>query len=170
MLKFIKENNKGFTLVEVLVGSSIIAVAIFALMNAYTTFLKAEASSAKTVEATYLLEEGVEAARFMRDSSYADNLVGSLGTSSVNYLVLVASSTAPYYVWQATSTARIEDGLFTRTIKLDDVKRDAVSSDISSTGNYDVGTKKVTVTVSWLKNGATTSKTASTYLTDIYNN
>jgi Tfp pilus assembly protein PilV len=153
--------NKGFSLVEVLVGASIIVVAIFALMNAYGSFLRAEASSSK----------GLEAARFMRDSSYT-NFVSTVGTSTPKYLMIVASSTPDYYVWQATSTVKIEDSLFTRTIKLEDVKRDASTQNIvSNSGVNDVNTKKITVSVSWLNPVGTTSiKSLSTYLTNLYAN
>lgn len=163
-----KVKTNGFSLVEVLVGASVILVAIFTLMNSYAVFIKASAGSSKTVEATYLLEEGIEAMRFIRDTGWA-NLV-AVGTSSSKYLVFVASSTQPYYVWQTTSTKSLIDGVFLRTIKIDDVKRDLSTQNISSTGAYDANTKMVTVTVAWPYKNATTTKTISTYLTNIYGN
>ena len=162
------KNKRGFSLVEVLVGAAIIVVVIFVLMNAYATFFKAEAGSAKNVEATYLLEEGMEAARFIRDTGWTN--LTAIGTSTNKYLVLVASTTPNYYVWQATSTNGLIDGLFTRTIKLDDVKRDATTQDISGSGVYDANTKKITITISWPSLATTSIKTASTYLTNLYGN
>jgi len=65
-----------------------------------------------------------------------------------------------------TSSAQIDE--FTRKINIADVYRDAVSGNISESGNLDAGTKLVTITVSWNEGTNTVSKTLSLYITDIF--
>jgi len=161
--------QKGFSLVEVLIGAMIITVAVVSIIGAYGFFLRAELRSVRTVQATYLLDSGVEAVRYMRDLNW-DNNIGTLSNNTNYYLINTASSTSPYYVWKATTTKQIFDGIFERTFKLESVYRSSTSSDIVLTGGLiSTSTCKLTITVSWPDtSGETTTKSLSTYLTNLY--
>jgi prepilin-type N-terminal cleavage/methylation domain-containing protein len=160
----IKTSNSGFSLAEVLVGASIISVALVAILNAYGYLIRAEIGSAKVVKATYLLEEGVEASRYLRDKGWSST-IAPLGTTTNYYLYLSVSNGIAD--WQATTTKQIYDGIFERTVTFGSVYRSSITQDISSTGVFDSDTRKVTVSVSWPGiSGGTTTKSLSTYLTN----
>ena len=137
--------SRGLTLVEVVIASAIILAAVVALLGVHSLYLKTALENAQTVKATYLAEGGLEEIRYLRDDSWSANILN------------------------LTSTATYFDN-FQRTITLGAVYRDNNDDIISSGGTLDPNTKLVTAAVSWLKAGATTTKSISTYLTNIYEN
>jgi len=165
----IKILNKGFYLIEVIVGASIISIALVAMLNAYGYMVRAEVSSAKLVKATYLLEEGVEAAHYLRDKGWTAT-IAPLSTTTNYYLYL--SSINGIGDWQATTTKQLYGGVFERTINFGSVYRSTSTlQEISATGVLDTNTRKVTVSVSWPGiSGATTTRRLSTYITNMNNN
>jgi hypothetical protein len=100
--------------------------------------------------------------RFLRDSGWDAN-IATLSTTTTYRLYWTGST------WQATTTQQVTDGLFYRTLSISDVKRDA-NDDIASVGTYDPNTKRIDVSVAWLARIGTTTKTAATYLTDLFGN
>ncbi len=164
----IKTLHLGFSLTEVLVGASIISVALIAILNAYGYLIRAEIGSVNSLKATYLLEEGIEASHYLRDKGWASN-IASLGTTTKYYLYL--SSSGGVGVWQATTTKQIYGGIFERTMTLSDVYRSSATQDISPTGILDPNTIKIKISVSWPGiSGATTTKQLSIYLTNMNKN
>jgi prepilin-type N-terminal cleavage/methylation domain-containing protein len=159
--------KKGVSLVEVLIGAAIIAVAFVAIMNAYGFFMTLETRTANLAKASLMAEEGLEVVRFNRDSSWNANILTKSTTTT--YYLTFATSTK---VWSFGTSPASEDG-FMRTVNFYDVKReDGVDSgDIKPTGGtYSPNTKKITVSVSWNEKGVATSKSISTYLSNIYDN
>lgn len=151
----------GIGLVEVLVGASILSVAGVALVLTYGMYVKIAVVAPRPIQATFLQDEGLEAMRIIRDNSWTTISNLTLGTSY--YLSFNASTTA----WTLSTTPQMIDGIFDRTIVVSSVNRD-VNSDIASSGTIDTNTKKITVSVSWLKNGATTTKQLVGYLTNLF--
>lgn len=149
-------------LVEVVIGASILTVGILALIGSYSTFVSFAFSNQKNVEAGYLLEEGLEAVTFLRDKGWAVN-IATLSTTTTYYLTFNGS------YWATTTTPVYVDGQFLRTIGISDVKRDG-SDRIAETGTFDPNTKKITATVAYFQGHATTTKSISTYITNIYEN
>lgn len=153
--------KKGFGLVEVVIAASIISLLIAALIGATNSFLKTSIKNTSTVKAGYLLEEGAEAMKVIRDRGYT------------TYITTLSNNT-PYYlywngtIWTATTSPSAIDAMFYRTITLGAVYRNG-SSDISNSGSLDTGTRIATVTVSWIDNTsqATTSKTLVTYIANL---
>lgn len=155
-------NSKGFGLVEAVVAVSIAAFSILAVWKVYTSFLKLSISNPSLFQSSFLAEEGIEAMKFMRDSGWSAN-IEALSTSVPYALVFDGSA------WKATSTLALIDGKYDRRVMLHDVYRDA-SGNIASSGSFDPGTRKVTVTVSWRKGSATTTKEVITYVSKIFDN
>jgi hypothetical protein len=108
-------------------------------------------------QANLLIEEGAEAVKLIRDTSWAS--ITAIPTNTTRYLAFTGGT------WTVTSTPNTIDG-FTRTIVVTDVSRDA-TDDIASTGTLDTGTKKVTVTVSWQAKGTTQTENLIFYVADI---
>ena len=155
-----KNSSSGLTLVEVLIATSIILAFLLALSGVFHLYLKTAFSNGEVIKATELAEESLEVMRFLRDSSWDANIVPlSLG---VNYGLVLDLGT-----WQATTTNIWVDNTFERTVVLSAVYRDPSGDIAPGGGTLDPGTLLVVSNVSWWKDGATTTKSISTYLTDL---
>lgn len=161
MKNFNRNLNPGLTLVEVLIAASIILVFLLALFGVHNLYLKTAFSNGEVIKAAGLAEEGLEAMRFLRNSSWDTN-IASLALDTDYNLVFDAGS------WQAVTSNILIDNLFERKVRLSAVYRDASGEIVSSGGTLDPDTVLVVSTVSWPSGGATTTKTISTYLTNIF--
>jgi len=160
--KIYNANKKGIALVEVLIGAAIISVGILAITSAYTTYVSYAFSNQYNTQISYMMEEALEAVSFFRDDSWAVN-IAPLSTTTTYYLTFNGSS------FSTTTTPQYVDDKFLRSITLSDVKRDA-NEDITSDGTYDPNIKLVTTSVSFSYKGATTTKSISMYITNLYDN
>ncbi len=160
--------KKGFSLVEVLISAFILSVSAAAILNAYSYLIRAELGSTKYLKASYLLDEGVEGARYLRDRSWT-NYIRTLSTTTTYYLY--ASTSAGITNWQTTTTKQTYDGIFERKITFANVGRDANQNIVASGGTVDANMMKVSVSVSWPgTNRSTTTQRVSTYIANFYNN
>ncbi len=158
-------SKSGFAIVEIVVASAVIAVALFGLLGAGQYYLRLARDTNRNVQAQALLEEGLEALRSMRDESYAAQ-ISPLSTSGTTYYLYWNGS-----LWRSTTTTQLVSGLFTRSFSVAAVSRDVNDEIVSSGGTNDPNTRKFTVSVTWLgSNGSTSQKTISEYLTNYFNN
>ncbi len=155
-------NKKGFGMIETVVGLAIMIVVLFAVLQSYNYYLRFAFSHRYDVKAALLAEEGVEAVKFLRDSSWSKN-IGGLQTGTLYSLVFDGQS------WATTTTSLYIDGIFDRTFKVDSVYRNS-DDDISTSGVLDPGTVRLTVNVSYNSNFGTTTKSISTYITNLFDN
>jgi Tfp pilus assembly protein PilV len=157
---FIKKFSSGFMIVEVMVGISIITVSVLAAMAVTQKSIYISRQSLHILQASFLLEEGSEVARITRDNSW--NNISNLTVGTDYYPTFSAGS------WTLSSTPSAV-GIFTRTLRVANVNRDTTTGDIVNSGGVnDVGTKLVTVTVSWTEGGNALSRTLSFYVMDIF--
>ena len=154
--------NKGFGLIEIVIGSAIILSGILAIIASYTAYVQYALSNEKNVEAENLLEEGLEAMSLLRDKGWAVN-ISALSTTTTYYLSWNGS------YWATTASAQYVDGMFLRSINLGDVRRDGTDA-IADSGTYDPNTRKITATVSFWQGHATTTQSISTYIANLYSN
>lgn len=154
--------NKGISLVEVVVGTAIILLALTGIIAAYNVFVRVGSFTLNTIQASYLLEEGVEAVTVMRDYGWASN-IANLSAGTKYYLSWNGSR------WVSTLTATTT-GIYTRYFTLQTVNRDGSENIASSGGTLDPGTRKLTVNVSWPGSATTTSRSITTYITNLFNN
>lgn len=152
--------SKGFGLIEIIIGSAILTVSLVATSTYFQKTLQLNQDSGKTVQASFLLEEGIEAVKFFRDSSWTN----ISGLTAGTYYFLQFDGTK----WATTSSNIFVDNAFERKFVLNNVSRDANDDIVASGGTNDPETKKVTVSVSWLGRNGTTTKTISTYITNIF--
>lgn len=148
-------------IVEVLVAVSIITVSILAAMAVAQKSIYVSRQAVHATQAAFLLEEGAEAVRILRDNSWSN--ISSL---------IPATSYYPFFsggTWTLSPTANTV-GIFTRTVSVALVNRDNSTQDISALGTDDPGTKLVTVTVSWMEGGNVITKTLEFYIMDFFLN
>jgi len=162
MKKSYQKTNYGLTLVEVLIATSIILVFLLALLGVHNFYLRTALSSGEVIKAGQLAEESLEVMRFLRDSNWDSN-IAPLSLDTDYGLVFNAGT------WQTSTTNLWIDNVFERKVTLSAVYRDSSGDIVSSGGTLDPGTVLLVSSVSWLKVGATTTKSVSTYLTNLYN-
>lgn len=154
--------KSGFGLVEILVVSSMVSVAVIGFAQVAQLSLRLLDREKSVLEATYIAEEGMEGMRALRDAGWTSN-IASLTNGTTYYI----SATSTWSV--ATAPQAFMNGKYARTIVLNAVSRDA-SDHIAASGTLDNGTRKVTATVSWFDRNATTSVSVSGYLTNFLQN
>ena len=152
--------NRGFGIIEIVIGSAVLATSLLGISAYYQQSLRVSNSTAQVVQASLLLEEGLEVAKFFRDTSWTN--ISAPATGATYYLAFDGTN------WATSTTNTYVDGLFERKIRLDDVYRDGNDDVVSSGGTLDTGTRKVTATVSWRDHTATTTRTVETYLVNIF--
>lgn len=156
--------QSGFGLVEIVIGAAIMAVILFASAGYYQQSLKISTATSQKIQADYLVEEGLEAGRMWRDTSWSN--VSGMASGTPYYLSWNGST------WATTTTPSLIDGTFDRYVVASPVSRDAASDQIVLSGGVvDTNTKKITAYVSWydVARNATSTVSASTYLTNLFN-
>jgi len=98
--------------------------------------------------------------RFLRDSSWSANIAPL--SLDVDYGLVFDAG-----VWQVTADNIWVDNTFERTITLSTVYRDSSGDIVSLGGTLDPDTLLLVSNVSWSNRGATTTKSISTYLTNL---
>ncbi|MEK7208222.1 MAG: hypothetical protein AAB699_01580 [Patescibacteria group bacterium] len=152
---------RGFSLVEVVVGTALILLSLAALAGAYSFYLKAGLANTDKLKAAFLLQEGVEAVTALRDEAWAN--LSSLAPGTWQYLHWNGAT------WVATSTATTTDGVFTRDFQLDEVYRrhsdkDIVASTSPDAKAVDSNTRLLTVRVT----APGINQTLTTHLTNLF--
>ena len=156
-------------LIEVIVGAAIISTGILGLIGTYYYFLQVMVHNTPNIQAAYLLEEGVESMRLLRDQSWNEN-IATLSSATPYYLVF--NTTTSKWSTTASDTGLIDDQ-FDRSIIVSPTYRsanhDIVTYDTPG-ATLDASTTLITAKVSWLQGNSTTTKTLSSYLTNIFGN
>ncbi|MEK9148351.1 MAG: hypothetical protein AAB650_02840 [Patescibacteria group bacterium] len=154
----------GFGLVETVVGAAILSVVLFSLVQVgQFTFRLVDESNLK-LRAAFLAEEGLEAVRIIRDTSWS-NLIASSALDT-DYFIEFTGQTFALQL----NPVPPSDGIYERRIRFSSVYRDA-NDDITTTGGaLDPNTRRVSVTVSWANRGRLATTTISTYLSNLFNN
>lgn len=158
-------------MVEVVVGTTIIAVGLLSLVGVYNYYLRIMIHNTPNIQATYLLEESIEIVRLLRDQSWSSSIVTLAKATSTKYYLVFNTTTSK---WSVTPTATaLIGGQFERYIIASSTSRNATHNIVpngTSGATLDASTTLITAKVSWLDGSATTTKTLSTYLTNIFAN
>lgn len=155
--------SRGFGILEMVIASAILSVSLLGISSFYQNSLRVSRATTSFVQAGYLLEEGVEAVKLLRDKSWSGNIANL--TSGTSYHLVYSGGS-----WATTTTVTLVDGVFDRSFVLENVNRDGNDDIVSSGGTLDAGTKKLTVSVAWGSPTGTTTKTLSTYIANIFSN
>ena len=154
----------GFSLIEIILGISMLTISLVSVTSYYRKVLDVSNDTTYHIQSGFLLEEGLESVKMLRDQSWSAK-IATLSTTTTYYLYWSGTQ------WTGTTSPQIVENKFTRSFKLTDVKRDA-SDNIASSGTYDAGTKKVTMYVAWTHKGTKSiaTDTAETYIANLFNN
>lgn len=133
-----KKNIDGFSLVEIVLASGVLGLLSLIFLGILTYGQESTIRAAQRDRAVFLAQEGLEAARSIRDQNFTSLTVGSFGLGANNQ-------------WNLSVQPEVVD-IFTRTISIADV---------------DVHTKKIVSKVQWKQAGANILNISfSTLLTD----
>ncbi len=155
--------KKGISIIEVIVASVIISLSVISISVVYGNLVSLSLENTKKVQAAFLLDEGVEIIKTMRNESWSN--ISNISSGSINYFIWNGN------VWKSTTTApSLIDNTFTRTFVVSPVYRDVSTFNIlpDTSGLLDAGTKKIDISVSWLHQGATSTKNITTYIFNLY--
>ncbi len=135
--------QKGFSLIEVMVAITLSSILLISVLHIVLISLQTTNNQARFVQGGYLASEALELTRFVRDQQWTN--ITSLTTGQPYHPQSQGSS------WILASNAEtISGGLFTRSVVVYDVYRDATTKDIvTSGGAIDPDTKKVVADVLW---------------------
>ena len=153
--------KRGISLIEVLIGVSILALVTITMLFTMTLFLETRGEVMKKTKALYLAEEGLEVLRYLRDEDW--EVFGTeLSTDTVYYFSLSDTEVA------TTTSPEIIDGTYLREFEIHDVYRNNTSDDIvaSTTGSSYVDSETMEVVVRVGFSDSTT--TVRTLLTNIF--
>jgi len=141
---FLKNKKRGVGLVEVVVGSAILSVVLFAFSSSLSLYSQANADATSRSQALYLAEEALEVVRGLRDDGWSANIASR--SVDTPYGLSFNAGTS---MWSLVSGADTV-GAFTRTIVFRDVYRDGDDNITSSTSEtFDPDTRLVEVTLEW---------------------
>ncbi len=155
--------RRGSILIEGVVAAGLALTVIMGAIASFSYLYRLAINNTASTQAAFLEEEGLEAARILRDNGWAANIASQTSGAKV-YLHFNGTT------WVATSTNIYIDRTFERTIIFADVYRDGNKVIVSSGGTIDPQTKKVTASVAWSARGVTTTRSLSTYLANVFNN
>lgn len=163
----LRKKNLGFSMVEVIVASSIISVTLLVLVSVYSAVARYSLSNVRALKASQLVEESIEVLHYLRDSGYTRN-IAQLTVGSTYYLYW--DQTVGSGSWTATTSDILLENRYQVSFALSSVYRDTNFNVVSSGGTLDSGSRKAVVSISWREGTATTTKTGETYLFNIFNN
>lgn len=159
----VNPSDRGFTLIEVIVGAAIIGSSIVAILGVYGGLTNLSYKNTSRIQASFLAEEGVEVVRLLRDYGWGAN-IAPLSVNTTYRLHWNGS------VWTATTSQARVDTVFDRTVTFSTVGRDGAYDVVTSGGTIDTGSRKAIVSVSWQDAGATSSVQLETYIFNTFNN
>lgn len=158
-----KSLNRGMSLAEVVIASTIITTFLVALVGVYSVHLRSIFGNSNLVKSSFLNHQSIEAIKFLRNVSWGENIAP------------LSLDTDYYLVWQnnrfeLTTTNTFIDEKFERKVVLSQVLRDAQSNIVEVGGSIDPNIKKLVVTTSWSDRGATTTRSITTYIANLFDN
>lgn len=152
------KKQSGFFLIEVVIAAALAGGILISLVGLVQNTVTISKKTLERTQAGYLLEEGAEAIKTIRDAGWGN--ISSLVDGTTYYLTWNGSD------WRTTTTPNTIDS-FTRTVVFGPVSRDANDDIVTSGGSVDSRTRKVTVTVTWTSHSGQQTESLVFYIADI---
>lgn len=161
------DSEKGQSLMDILVGTAIGVILIFAAVSAIAPALKTGTQAASTQTAAWLASGLLDNVKAWTDADWHNILGVATGTTNKYFLI---TSSSPYVATSGIESIMVSSTVYSRYFYVSDVFRVSSGSITTSGGSYDPSTKQVTVVSGWT---AGTTSTVSEYLTrnreNVYN-
>ncbi len=151
--------NKGFFLIEVVVAASIISVVLILLLGSIQDSVEVSQRSLERTQSSYILEEGAEAVKAIRDAAWTN--ISGLTSGTTYYLSFNGTA------WSLNTSTPDTLGAFSRRVVFADVYRDSNDDITTSGGTIDAGTKKVTITTNWTAPSGSKTESLDFYIANI---
>lgn len=153
-----KEGTQGFTLVEIAVAISVIAVGLVSAFAVFSTILRVTGLASERFTAFYLAQEGAEILINIRDTNLIkisrgdsvewDDGIGAAFCGNGCYVAYEHSGTAPYIT--ETDPGKLhKSNIITAPVYSYEEGEDSVYSRTIITQEIDEETLKADITVSW---------------------
>jgi hypothetical protein len=153
--------SAGISLVEVVIGSSLILLALTGLITAYAFYFRGGLGNTPELQASFLLQEGAEAMTLLREEAWSN--LSSLSPETPYFLLWNGTK------WTTVTAETLIDNAFRRTVTVFDVYRRNSDKDIVPSASPDAkaidpNTKQITVRVT----APSIDRTLATYLTNLF--
>lgn len=166
-MRFRTFHSAGFTLIEIVLAASILTTFMVSIALYYKKILDVSEDTTRYIQSGFLLEEGLEAVKLIRDVSWVTG-IAPLSTTTTYYLYWTGTA------WTSTTTSGVIENTFTRTFTVGDVFRDGSDNIVPTIalGTFGTSSKKIMFTMVWQSKGgrATTTASAETYIMNLFNN
>jgi type II secretory pathway pseudopilin PulG len=149
----------GVSLVEVLIGISIISALLVVIGYSINSYVAARAALLNNTKATYLAEEGLEIVRSIRDDDWTT--IDGLPTNTARYLSVSTTTVS------IVTTPEVIDGQFYRQFIVRPVYRNASDDIVASTtagATVDDGSRQIDMYVG----GPAGTSTLRAIITNLY--
>ena len=146
ILNMVKIYQKGISVIEILVASAILSIALVGIMGLIAFSLQISTLVKETTQANFIAQETIEATRNFRDGTdWTTNGIGILAMNAAYHLEKTADNPPK---WTLVQDEESING-FSRKVIFQNVNRDANYNIVATGGTNDPDTKKATTTVSW---------------------
>ena len=156
-------NDKGFSIVEALVGITIAALLILTFTALITQTIKINEANMRGMKATMYLQEMIEIAKDLEQSATSTMFVSGWPWPCTTNCRPEAVGNA----WNLVAGPESLEGFATRTMAISPVSRDPVTYEIETPynpANESTSTKMVTATITWYDGFQNQTSTLESYL------
>lgn len=156
---------RGFSLIEIVIATAMLSIFLVSISLQFKKILEVGILSTRSIQTNFLLEEGVEAVKSLRDEGWTGK-IANLRVGTVYYLSWNGAK------WTTTVAPQVIDSMFTRSFTIASTTRDVNYDIATSGGTDDIGARKVTMSVSWTPKNSSAAITDSieTYIMNIFAN
>ena len=151
--------ERGQSLVEILIAVGISAALIGSVVSTYVVSLRSNANARLSAIGTQLAQETYDNVKALAESDW--HTIYSVTKGANQHLVLADDT---FSVVPGTEAFEVDGTLYTRSFVVENVQRGLSGDIVSSGGEDNPSTQKVTVTVSWPISGETDDTKITGYI------
>jgi Tfp pilus assembly protein PilE len=132
--------KRGFSVVEIVIGAAVVALVVTGIASAWQFYTVMSVQTTRYTQAALLLEEGGEIIQYLRDKGWAAQIANK------------ALNTQYFLIWynndyQATTTATLINGSYSRTVAFGQIRRDGSANIVTNGGTVDPDSLTATIRI-----------------------
>ncbi|MCK9187170.1 MAG: hypothetical protein PHS16_01985 [Candidatus Colwellbacteria bacterium] len=152
-------NEKGQSLVEILIAVGISATLVGSVVSTYVVSLRSNANARLSAIGTQLAQETYDNVKALAEANWVD--IYSVTKGATYYLSLAGDT---FDISSGTQVVEVDEVQYTRSFIVENVQRGIGGDIIEIGGSDDPSTQKITVTVTWPIAGETDSTAITGYI------